>query len=234
MLNPRIAPSLFIKRLRTVAFFIGGGVIAYYVLMRAGFVMPMSEIPAVLCLEDGCEREPRLHPEMDSGTQPLLNAQQSIHDVLDVSSASNQVSILIEKSQYRLTVFNNLRPIKSYPVVFGSSPAGDKLREGDRKTPEGIYRIRDLYPHPQWSKFIWLDYPTPQSWRNHLGAKMSGQLNPLFPIGGQIGIHGVPAGNDDLIDQRSNWTWGCISLKNKDVDELYEVVSHGTIVEIVP
>ena len=37
-----------------------------------------------------------------------------------------------------------------------------------------------------------------------------------------------------LIEQRSNWTWGCISLKNRDVDELYRFVGDGTLVEIVP
>lgn len=39
---------------------------------------------------------------------------------------------------------------------------------------------------------------------------------------------------DGLIDTRSDWTWGCISLKNADVDEIYAYLSHGSIVEILP
>ncbi|NET50802.1 MAG: L,D-transpeptidase [Merismopedia sp. SIO2A8] len=140
----------------------------------------------------------------------------------------------IEKSKHRLTVFYDAQPIKSYPVVFGKNSMGDKRHEGDRKTPEGIFRIRDRYPHPDWSKFLWLDYPTPQSWRKHYQAKVSGNINWLLPIGGQIGIHGVPTSGDRLIEEQTNWTWGCPSMKNEDVDELYTVVEVGTLVEIVP
>ncbi|MEM7581203.1 MAG: L,D-transpeptidase, partial [Cyanobacteria bacterium P01_A01_bin.80] len=49
-----------------------------------------------------------------------------------------------------------------------------------------------------------------------------------------VGIHGVPQGNDELINERNNWTWGCPSMKNSDVDELYGVVKVGTLVEIIP
>ncbi|MEL7071899.1 MAG: L,D-transpeptidase [Cyanobacteria bacterium J06634_6] len=56
----------------------------------------------------------------------------------------------------------------------------------------------------------------------------------LSTIGGQIGIHGVPDNADGFVDTRSNWTWGCVSLKNADVDEIYSVASHNTVVEILP
>jgi hypothetical protein len=62
--------------------------------------------------------------------------------------------------------------------------------------------IKDMYPHESWSKFLWLDYPTTQSWRKH-------------------------------IKYRSNWTLGCVSLENKDVEELYGFVQKGTAVEIL-
>ena len=140
----------------------------------------------------------------------------------------------MDKSNYKLTIFYDLQPIKSYPVVFGSNPTGDKLYQGDKKNPQGLYQIRDLYPHQDWSKFIWLDYPTPQSWRKHFQAKLSGQINLQRRIGGEIGIHGVPHGKDELIEQRLNWTWGCVSLKNHDVNEIYQFVSQGTLVEIIP
>ncbi len=36
-----------------------------------------------------------------------------------------------------------------------------------------------------------------------------------------------------VIDNQQNWTLGCPSLKNKDVEELYKVVKIGTLVEVV-
>lgn len=104
---------------------------------------------------------------------------------------------------------------------------------GDRKTPEGTLKIQDKYPHPSWSKFLWLDYPNAQSQCKHNRAKQMGDILQQITIGGEIGIHGVPIGQDALIDERNNWTLGCPTLKTQDINELYDVVKIGTIVEIV-
>jgi len=164
----------------------------------------------------------------------LLNYQRSLSNIIPSPINKSQTAILIEKSNYKLTLYYQNKPIKSYPMVLGGSPQGDKMREGDYKTPEGIFQVRDLYPHSSWSKFIWLDYPNQESWRKHLEAKRTGKIKPSDTVGSEIGIHGVPQNGDYLIDRRSNWTWGCISLKNKDVDEIYSVIEAGTKVEIIP
>ena len=219
------------KRLLTFLLILICGITGYFFLIRLGFLMPLSEIPSVLCL-NSCLAEATVHPVLPNAT--LLNDQKPLSELLRDKGEPQQISILIEKNKYRLTVFNHLQPVKSYPVVFGSNPVGDKRYEGDQKTPEGIYRIRDLYPHTAWSKFIWLDYPTPISWRKHFQSKFTSEINWFLPIGGEIGIHGVPQGQDRLIEERSNWTWGCISLKNEDVNEIYQVIHRGTLVEILP
>ena len=128
-------------------------------------------------------------------------------------------------------LYNN-EEIKSYPVVFGSNPIDDKLRQGDSCTPEGIFKVRAHYPHKSWSKFIWIDYPTEDSWKKHNTAKSSGFITENAAIGGEIGIHGVPEGYDNMIDEKYNWTLGCISLKNVDVNEIYMIIKVGTKIEI--
>ncbi|MEL7334391.1 MAG: L,D-transpeptidase, partial [Cyanobacteria bacterium J06560_2] len=197
----------------------------YFLLSRLEMVMPFTQIPQVLCVPT-CADTQAIHPATaEIQSDQWLNASQSLSSLLGESASKEKVSLLIEKSQHRVTVFYELEPVKAYEAVFGTAPTGDptgdKRQEGDRKTPEGIFRIRDLYPHDEWSKFIWLDYPTPQSWRRHLRAKLTGEVGLLSTVGSEIGIHGVPEGADGLIDTRSNWTWGCISLKNADVNEIY-------------
>lgn len=161
-----------------------------------------------------------------------LNYNQPLTTLLPTHLDKNKVLILIEKSKYQLTVLYDNQPVKTYPVVFGPNPVDDKLQEGDGRTPEGEFKIQDLYPHPSWSKFIWLNYPTPDSWKKHNQARREGKLSSQSTIGGEIGIHGVPE-DDSLIEQKTNWTTGCISLKNKDVNELYSISKKGTVVRIL-
>lgn len=219
------------KYLGLIALLLFGGAISYGALVKANLLMPISAIPEVLCLPS-CQSTQAIHPVLEDDN--LLNYEQPLDQVVSANFEPKEISILIEKSQLRLTVFHNLKPVKSYPVVLGGVPEGDKFREGDRKTPEGIYYVRDLYPHGAWSKFIWVDYPRPESWREHFQAKFAGEIDWRSPIGGEIGIHGVPENGDQLIDNQSNWTLGCISLKNADVDELYRFMDQGTLIEILP
>ena len=223
--NPTLRKNLLILTLLA-----GCGTVFYALLFRLEMMAPPRLLPAVLCLTS-CKPDQSIHSANTTSVEP---EPRPIADLLEESFEKEKISILVEKSAYQLTVFYDSEPIKTYPVVFGGAPTGDKLAEGDRKTPEGIYRIRDLYPHPEWSKFIWLDYPTPQDWQEHSQAKLTGEISPTATIGSEIGIHGVPEGADGLIDSRNNWTWGCVSLKNSDVDEIYDVVTQGTIIEIIP
>ena len=203
-----------------------GSLFFYGLFVHLGLLMPLSVVPDLLTAEQS------VHVEF--GQTDLVGDGQRLVALLGDRADLNNISLLVEKNRRHLTVFYDLEPVKSYPVVFGGSPEGDKFREGDQRTPEGVYHIRDLYPHPDWSKFIWLDYPTPQDWREHFQAKFSGEIGPLISIGSEIGIHGVPAGGDGMIDRRVDWTWGCVSLKNDDVDELYAYLQVGTLIEIVP
>lgn len=209
-----------------------GLIFLYSQLSKRGFFPPANYGLDILCLQ-GCEAQSsslHLTPPSDR----LLKSAKPLNEMLGLENIDkSKISLFIEKSKYRLTVYYNKKPIKSYPVVFGKNAVDDKLREGDMRTPEGIFKIRDSYPHPEWSKFIWIDYPTKNSWQKHLSAKFQGKINWWDTVGSEVGIHGVPKGADNLIAQRSNWTWGCISLTTKDIDELYQVVQAGTDVEIV-
>lgn len=164
-----------------------------------------------------------------------LNYDKNIFKVIGTNKINkDKVFILIEKSKYKLTVYYEDNPVKEYPVVFGKNPIDDKLKEGDGCTPEGKFKIKAMFVHKKWSKFLWINYPTKESWEKFNQAKKVGKLKPNDTIGGEVGIHGVPKEMDKLIDEKINWTIGCISLKNKDVNELYEIVKVGTDVEILP
>ena len=200
--------------------------VLYWQLNKVGYLPPVN----YWLVSKDIDRTANLLPV----SSELLNYERSLLDLIPAPINKSQTAILVEKSDYKLTLYYQNQPVKSYPIVLGNNPVEDKMREGDYKTPEGIFQVRDLYPHSSWSKFIWLDYPNQESWRKHLEAKRTGKIKPSDTVGSEIGIHGVPQNGDYLIDRRSNWTWGCISLKNKDVDEIYSVIEAGTKVEIIP
>jgi murein L,D-transpeptidase YafK len=175
--------------------------------------------------------------DISSGDQPkslnrLTNSTIPLKELLDsVNLNSSNLHIEIDKSEYTLSVLSGRTIIKQYPVVLGDNPIDDKLREGDRCTPEGTFKVVIKYPHKKWSKFILIDYPNVESLRKFNKAKEAGIIPSYAKPGGEIGIHGVPD-NDELINFHINWTAGCISLKNKDINEIYTIVCTNTQVII--
>lgn len=161
------------------------------------------------------------------------NESKSLDELID-SLVINQIdiSVVIDKSDFKLSVLNNDTIIKEYPIVLGANPVEDKRMEGDRCTPEGTFHILSKYPHQNWGKFLWIDYPNEESKLKFKEAKANGEIPKNAKIGGEIGIHGTPRDGDYLIDENINWTWGCISLKRKDVDELYPFITKKTDIVI--
>lgn len=142
------------------------------------------------------------------------------------------VYIVIDKSDYELNVYDDKGWFATYPVVFGNNSLSDKKMEGDRCTPEGNFHIISKKIHDKWDRFIALDYPTKDSYEKFNERKQRGEIPGNARIGGGVGIHGTWPHDDYIIDRYKNWTNGCISMKNKDVEDLYSYLPVGTSVTI--
>jgi murein L,D-transpeptidase YafK len=143
-----------------------------------------------------------------------------------------QVSIVIDKSDYELSVYDDKGWYATYPVVFGNNTLADKKMQGDKNTPEGSFRIVAKRVHDKWCRFLSLDYPNNESVEKFKQRKQRGEIPANASIGGGIGIHGTWPHEDFVIDRYKNWTLGCISMKNDDVTELYSFAGAGTRVTI--
>lgn len=141
-------------------------------------------------------------------------------------------TILIDKSDYNLYVFEDEEWLITYPVVFGNKDQGDKMMEGDRKTPEGTFKIQNKRVHDKWCRFLLIDYPNEQSRQKFNDRKQRGLIPSSAKIGGAIGIHGTWPREEFAVDNFQNWTQGCISMKNEHVKQLYEMIGSGTTVTI--
>ena len=142
------------------------------------------------------------------------------------------VSLVIDKSDYELNVYDDKGWFATYPVVFGNNSLADKKMEGDRCTPEGNFHIIAKKIHDKWDRFMALDYPTKESYEKFRERKLNGEIPESARIGGGVGIHGTWPHDDYIIDRYKNWTMGCISMKNQDVEDLYSYLPVGARVTI--
>ncbi|ULQ52324.1 L,D-transpeptidase family protein [Flavihumibacter fluvii] len=140
--------------------------------------------------------------------------------------------ILIDKSDYELSIYDDDGWYATYPVVFGEKTLGDKLVQGDRKTPEGEYKIISKRPHEKWGEIMLIDYPTAADIAKFKERKAKGLIPKNAKIGDGIGIHGTWQRDDMAVDYFQNWTNGCISLKRSEMDEIYAMIPIGTRVSI--
>lgn len=161
-------------------------------------------------------------------TQTIISTGAVINRKFNVDTIDkDSIVIQVFKTKYRLYVYHKGRFLTAYKCVFGPNLL-PKLMEGDRKTPEGWFTIQSIVNHKTWSKFLLIDYPTDISKAIFDSAKIKKIIPSNARIGGSVGIHGIWQGGDNVIDMKHNWTDGCISLKNNDVEELAKIVQKGT------
>jgi len=146
----------------------------------------------------------------------------------------NPYYIIVSKKDYELKVYDNEGWYATYPIVFGSRDLGDKMREGDRKTPTGSFKIVIKKIHPQWGPELLLDYPTEESYRKFNERKSKGLIPANSRIGDGIAIHATRPEEEWTVDNYYNWTDGCVSVKYTEMKDLYSYIPVGTQVTIQP
>jgi murein L,D-transpeptidase YafK len=151
-------------------------------------------------------------------------AQSTNDPPLRASVAADKVLVL--KAERKLLLLKGSDVLKTYTVSLGGNPVGTKIREGDRKTPEGNYVLDRHNAHSQYYRSIHISYPNAED------VAHARKLH--VPTGGDLFIHGLP--NDFKGPNRplGDWTDGCISVTNAEMDEIWRAVPDGTPIEIKP
>lgn len=182
-------------------------------------------------------------------TQPV-NPTATLAEILKakgITSPSPKLNLLVDKSDHLLTVYWGTTFLKSYHVDIGSGGQSDKEVQGDRKTPEGTFYITErsiLSPADEYLGTRWMEFSYPniedadrglrqgiinKATHDDIVYAINNKLTPPqdTALGGGVGVHGgtVPSFEAD-------WTWGCIGLKNGDVQDFYSFTKVGTVLVI--
>lgn len=137
-------------------------------------------------------------------------------------------AVIVKKAERRIYLVTGGQVLKTFKISLGLIPDGDKMQEGDFRTPEGRYELTERNADSDYFMSIQISYP------NRLDQERAAQLG-VSP-GGQIMIHGQPNrpryskayyGNYD-------WTNGCIALSNADMMDLWRMTTPKTPIYIVP
>jgi hypothetical protein len=148
----------------------------------------------------------------------------------------------VDKGARTLMLLSDGEPVKRYAIALGSQPVGDKEREGDGRTPEGLFYVCVKNATSDYHRSLGLSYPAEEDADRGLAEGMINSREhraivtairrmerPPWKtaLGGEIGIHGGGS-------QRGDWTQGCIALENEEAEELFDALPLGTPVEIRP
>ncbi len=130
--------------------------------------------------------------------------------------------IVVSKKHRKMFLLHNQEVLKSYDIDLGFAPKGAKQFSGDGKTPEGRYYINRRNPRSKFHLSLGISYPNA---RDRAFARAHGR-DP----GGDIFIHGGPRRKDP---RGPDWTAGCISVSNKEIEEIWVMVHDGTPIDIL-
>ena len=172
----------------------------------------------------------RYLPTLDASIQVASLSEQEIATIRRTTPITH---LDVHKAKRIVQLMHQEQIIRTYPMRLGFDPIGHKVKEGDGKTPEGEYSLDWRNPKSAFYKSFHVSYPNAQ---DQATAKSLG-----VSAGGDIMIHGsattsqvekLPSMMDYL--PRNDWTWGCIAVRNVDIDEMWKLVDDHTRIRIYP
>lgn len=136
--------------------------------------------------------------------------------------------IIVFKSIRELQLLRGDKVLRTYKIALGGTPVGPKQRQGDHKTPEGIYTVAGRNAKSSYHRALRVSYPNEQD--RARAAKLG-----VAP-GGDIMIHGLPNGYGWIGRGHlaKDWTDGCIAVTDQEIEEIWRLVPDGTRIEIRP
>jgi murein L,D-transpeptidase YafK len=134
--------------------------------------------------------------------------------------------VVLVKTKHKLLLLSGDHVVKSYRVALGRGGLAPKQRQGDGRTPEGLYRIDYRNPASKFHLALHISYP-------QTADKQRAQRLGVSP-GGDIMIHGLPPEYSWVGSKHrlSDWTEGCIAVTDSEIEEIWELVPDGTPVEV--
>jgi len=151
-----------------------------------------------------------------------------IDETVSWSTRTGDAAIVVMKDSHQLMLYDGGRSLMTCDVDLGPNWAHDKRVSRDAATPEGRYKVAAMKSRGQshYYKALLLDYPNAEDRARFERARRQGEIPRGASPGGLIEIHGEGG-------RGSDWTRGCVAVRNTEMDRIFQHVRVGTPVTIV-
>ena len=194
-----------------------------------------------------CKRDCKMHKSLYRGIGALILFSSCCVGQVKVTATLIDVNLTTRE----MKVSWSDKTFSVYHVALGRAGVNcTREKAGDNCTPQGTFFIAGKHESSRFHKFLLLSYPDAPSAKrgfdahtisadeyqtitNSLAVHQSPPQNTA--LGGNIGIHGqptwIPAGLQKWVSD-FNWTAACVSVTNREIDQIYDRRDVGTPVVI--
>lgn len=149
--------------------------------------------------------------------------------------------VVVRKSTRNTALCASGKLVKNFRSGLGFAPVGSKERQGDGRTPEGVFYVPRMLPDSDHHRALLLSYPRKEDAARGVagGLITSAQRNQIVtahdackeppqgtPLGGLVELHGEGS--------RTDWTAGSVALDNDDMDVVWVALHTGDTIVVVP
>ncbi len=179
----------------------------------------------------GCGKDNTYYGKLDNTPYATKECIRELSRGAEIVPSEQIDKIVVYKKKRVMYTYKDGKKIDEFRMSLGDkggADAGNKVKAGDYRTPEGLYSIVRKKCDSRLYKSLMISYPSPA---DKARARALG-VNP----GGYITIHGQPKwnadGRGDNYTLSRDWTEGCMAVPNKAMDKLWEAVALGIKIEI--
>lgn len=180
---------------------------------------------------------PTIKPAQLQGTQYCQDQEKikGLSQIVHLDERNRVDRIVIHKKTKKMYLLSGDRIYKTYNVAFGfGSLEGNKVRQGDGRTPEGLYFVEAKNAQSKYTKALRVSYP------NAFDKEFARKIG--VSTGADIMIHGFPSSAAkerqlralEVTHPRLDWTEGCIAVTSAEIEEIFPLIREQTAIEICP
>ena len=180
------------------------------------------------------------------GKEDCPDAWGSAGDKLSACDIIKDNYVVVRKSKRNTALCKQGALVRNFRSGLGSMPVGPKEKQGDGRTPEGVFYVPRIVPESAYHRALIISYPTPAIAEKGFAAQLITTAQRLqilrayaacveppqkTALGGELAISG---NGPDAPGSGKDWTIGSVALDDAAMDVVWAAMGVGDTVVVLP